>query len=236
MKRTTLLFTLTLGLAALNASAQSQGDQARQRTKAPEDREEQEIKKEIRRRGDGPRAERPREMQRQHRQWAQRDDGPAPRDFGGSRRRFGPGRPEFGPQGHGPAWNSPRERGGRPEVCPFCHRPMNREMAQLGPRRGGQGFAPRENFGPQQRNFAPQGRGFDPMQRGFAPQDRGPGFGPPPWAGRGESGEDLRPGPRGPRGPQDDAPPMQRRGFGPRERDSEGPGNPPAPEREDVRP
>lgn len=150
----------------------------------------------------------------------------APRNFAGPRQRFGPGPQTFGPQAHGPAWNrpqfAPRGGAGGPEICPHCQRPLARNAAPGMQRPGGQGFDPREKFGPRQRGW------------GNVPQGRGPAFGPPPWAGRGRPDADVRPGVRGLR---DAAPSMPRRDFGPRPRGFQGPppGQPPR-DREDVRP
>ena len=121
MKRTVLLLALTLGWSALNASAQSQGDQARQHMKDPAPDEERDAQ--VRERRDDRRPERRREMQRQHRREMQRRNWEGSREFDGPPPRFGGGRPDFAPRGRGPAWNAPRNREGQPEVCPFCHRP-----------------------------------------------------------------------------------------------------------------
>ena len=219
MKRTVLMLTLTLGFSALGASAQSQGDQARQLKESPAPKEEREIS--PRDRGRSPRMERRREMLRRHQLEMRRRNWQSARDHEGLPPRFGQGRPGFGPQGRGPLWNAPDERGRQLQVCPRCGRPFDRELAPVGPRRGGQVAGPRRNFGPMARGF------------GTGPQDRGPAFGPPPWAGRGGPNEDLRPGPRGPR---EDMPPTQGRRFGPMRRGFEGPANPPVPDDKDVRP
>ena len=222
MKRTTLWMALTLGLAALNAPAQSQGDQSAQLARPPKARVERESNKEVRRPADGPRAERRRDMARQRQRGAPRDWQPGGRGFGDAPPDVGRGEPGFRPPGRGPAWNGPGRHAGRPEVCPHCGRPFGWNTPPGLQRRGRNSFGPGSGYGPGPRGW------------GNAPQDRGPAFGPPPWAGRGGPDAAVRPGPRAPgRIPPPGAPQ-----FAPGRRGPVGPGGrfdapPPRPAPED---
>lgn len=207
MKRTLLLLALTLGCTTFSAPGQSQGDAAKQLKdpparneggdlRAPETRAE---RKQLRR-GEGMRAQRGEAFGRRQMQ----GELPEPQS---PQRRFAPGQ-RFGEQ-RGPAWGGPQARtrpfGPRPEVCPHCNRPFD-----VGPARGPL-FRDRQGFGPRE--------GMGGMRRGVGPQARGPAFGPPPWAGRGESDRALRPGPLGPRAdgplPEREFAPMQRGPWSP---------------------
>ncbi len=248
MKQTTTLLALAFGLSALSTFAQSQGDQAKQLKEAPARRDDARMDRDERRDQDA----RPRRLQRRDqagprqmnrapgsRHGRQQGFAPGRRGFGpqqqfdpgprgfGPQRQFGPGPQGFGMQRRGPAWDGPQAGpgnrfGGPPQMSPRRNWSPKSGTAPGWHGRGGQGFGDRQNFGPRQRNAGPR-QDFGPRQRGFGPQGRGPAFGPPPWAGRGGSDNDMRPGPRGQR---PEAPPMQGRGFGPLRR---GPGVPDAP-------
>ena len=222
MKRITPLLTLTLGLSAFTALAQSQGDQAKHLKDPPARRDDAQPDRDERR-DDEARPDRsqrrdqagPRQMERGDSNGPRHGFGPQPpfapgrRGFG-PQQGFGPGRQAFGPQGRGQARNRPQagsqQRDLRPEVCPHCKRPFDPGAAQGPQFRDRQGFGPRPEAGPR--------------QRGFGPQARGQAFGPPPWVGRGGPDGDMRPGQRGPQG---DAP-MPERGMGPVRRGLGGPG------------
>lgn len=212
MKRITSILALTVGLSAFTALGQSQGDQASQFKNAPARKDGEEIRKQDRRgderslrRGKGPRQQRGDQFARPQ----MRRQAPA---FNGPSRRFAPGQ-GLGAQGPGPAWGNPQagpqQRGPRREVCPHCNRPFDLGAARGPQFREGHGFGPRPDAGP--------------MGRGLGPQARGPAFGPPPWAGRGGPGSDMR---SGPRGPGRERPPLPERGFGPMRRGPDGPDAP----------
>lgn len=204
MKRTIITaLALTFGLSALNAPAQTQGDQGRNQMRRAEARPDARLDRENRRaeavqsrRGDAPRMQRP-DAAGSRQMWR------APGQFGGPQQRFAPGRQGFGPQRGGPTWNAP-------QICPHCRRPLGPDAA---PGRMGRG-----GFGPQHRGpaFGPPPR----AGRGGPGSDVRPGSrGPRPDAPQMQDRRDVT-GRRAPEGR------FERPGPGPRP-EGRGPANRP---------